>query len=56
MHQAAFKNIQDEVTSVRFAVNGLKDNHRCQEAAHAISLTGISLFLRILEERLIEDE
>lgn len=56
MHQASFPNIQDEVTSVRFAVNGLTGHPRYQEAARAIRLTGIPASLRTLEDRLLEDE
>lgn len=56
MHQASFPNITDEITSVRFAVNGLSSHPRYQEAARAIRLTGLPSTMRTLEERLLEDE
>lgn len=56
MHQSAYPRIADETTSVRFMVNGLDGNPKFRDAARAIRLTGIPSSLKLMEDRLLEEE
>lgn len=55
MFLACYPKISDDHTSIRFAVNGLAGNPHYCAAARAIQLSGLSVTLKILEDRLFEE-
>lgn len=51
MQQAQFEKIQDEQSTVRFSVNGIKEYPEFIEASIAIRLIGMLQNMRIIGDR-----
>lgn len=56
IYQVSYPRITDGTNSVLFVVNGLDGHPKYRDAGRAISLTGLPSSLRILEDRLMEEE
>lgn len=56
MYQEAYTNMNNEQTTVRFVVIGLKGNQLYKAAAWAIRIRGLATSVYKLQERLLEEE
>lgn len=56
MHKASYPNIEEETTSVLFAVNGLEAHHAYKDAARALRFAGLPPTLKVLKDRLLQEE
>lgn len=56
INQADYPKITDEVTTLRFIVNGLEGRPKYRNEARAIQLSGLPKSVKIIENRLLEVE
>lgn len=56
MYQATYPKLQEEVTSERFAGNGIESHQANKEVERELRLSGFTNTLKTSEERLMEEE